>query len=62
MPAYRQPPYVKGLNTDKPHGIVKTRVATSGKPNVGCPTKNQTDGIGNRVVSDSRTFQVSQRI
>ena len=54
--SYRQPPYVSGISHT--NGTPKTQVATSGKPNVGCPTKNQTDGIGNRVVSDSRTFKV----
>ena len=61
MSAYRQPPYVKGLSSHN-NGTPKSRVATSGKPNVGCPTKNQTDGIGNRIVSDSRTFKIGQRI
>ena len=60
MPAYRQPPYVAGITNNK--GVPKTHVATSGKPNVGCPTKNQTDSIGNRVVSDNRTFKIGQRL
>ena len=60
MPAYRQPPYVAGISNNK--GVPQTRVATTGQPNVGCPTKNQTDGIGNRVVSDNRTFKIGQRI
>ena len=59
MPSYRQPPYVKGITNNK--GVPKNRISTSGKPNVGCPTKNQTDGIGNRIVSDGVSFKIGQR-